>query len=284
MEERTHELVASVGALMPLIVSNALSAIGAIVILLVGLWLSSRGDAVAVRLLGHTPHIDPMLRSFFGNLVRYLILTVTILAVLSQFGIQTTSLVAVLGAASLAVGLALQGTLSNIAAGVMLLIFHPFRIGHKVQVGANLGTVRQLTLFWTELVTDDQIQVIVPNASVWGQPLRNYSIYPARPFAGEAHVPVGEEIELQSALEKARAIVEAQPRVLSDPAPKVLLDRSKAENGLEIVVAFSTADDEAAEVKTDLIKAIHEALVVMPDRHKLWNGEKPAAGRSPAPG
>jgi small conductance mechanosensitive channel len=267
MEERTHQLMNSVGTLMPLIVSNALSAIGAIVILLIGLWLSSRADALAVRLLGQTPHIDPMLRSFFGNLVRYLILTVTILAVLSQFGIQTTSLVAVLGAASLAVGLALQGTLSNIAAGVMLLIFHPFRIGNRLQVGANIGTVRQLTLFWTELVTDDQVQVIVPNASVWGQPLRNYSVYPALPFAGEARVPVGEDIELQPALEKARAIVEAQPRVLSDPAPKVLLDRSTAESGLEIVVAFSTANDEAAEVKTDLIKAIHDALTAMPNKH-----------------
>ena len=186
MEEKTHELMTSVGALMPLIVSNALSALGAIVILLIGLWLSGKADTFAVRILGRTPHLDPMLRGFFGNLVRYLILTVTVLAVLSQFGIQTASLVAVLGAASLAVGLALQGTLSNLAAGVMLLIFRPFRIGHKLQVGANVGTVQQLSLFWTELRSDDQIHVIIPNASVWGQPLRNYSIYPAPAFAGEA--------------------------------------------------------------------------------------------------
>jgi small conductance mechanosensitive channel len=248
--------------LWPLIVSNALSALGAIVILLIGLWLAGRADAFAVRLLGRTPHLDPMLRSFFGNLVRYLILTVTVLAVLSQFGIQTTSLVAVLGAASLAVGLALQGTLSNLAAGVMLLIFRPFRIGHKLQVGANLGTVKQLSLFWTELVTDDQIQIIVPNASVWGQPLRNHSIYPAPPFAGEAHVRIGEETELQPALDRVRAIVEAQPRVLADPPPKIRLDRSAAENALELVVAFSTANDEVADVKSDLIKAIHDALPV----------------------
>jgi small conductance mechanosensitive channel len=262
MEDKAHELVTSVGALWPLIVSNALSALGAIVILLIGLWLAGRADAFAVRLLGRTPHLDPMLRSFFGNLVRYLILTVTVLAVLSQFGIQTTSLVAVLGAASLAVGLALQGTLSNLAAGVMLLIFRPFRIGHKLQVGANLGTVKQLSLFWTELVTDDQIQIIVPNASVWGQPLRNHSIYPAPPFAGEAHVRIGEETELQPALDRVRAIVEAQPRVLADPPPKIRLDRSAAENALELVVAFSTANDEVADVKSDLIKAIHDALPV----------------------
>jgi small conductance mechanosensitive channel len=260
MEERTHALITNVEALMPLIVSSALSALGAIVILLIGLWLSSKGDAFAVRILGRTPQLDPMLRGFFGNLVRYLILIVTVLAVLSQFGIQTTSLVAVLGAASLAVGLALQGTLSNLAAGVMLLIFRPFRIGHKLQVGANIGTVQQLSLFWTELLTDDQIQVIIPNASVWGQPLRNYSVYPALPFAGVARVRIGEETELQPALDKVRAVVAAQPRVLAEPAAKILLDRSATENALEIVVNFSTANDEVADVKSDLIQAIHDTV------------------------
>ena len=261
MEGQTHELMTRLDTLMPLIVSNALSALGAIVILLIGLWLSGRADAVSIRILGRA-HMEPMLRSFFGNLVRYLILTITVLAVLSQFGIQTTSLVAVLGAASLAVGLALQGTLSNLAAGVMLLIFRPFRIGHKLQVGANIGTVRQLSLFWTEVVTDDQIQVIIPNASVWGQPLRNYSVYPAPPPAAEARVRIGEDTELQPTLDKVRGIVEAQPRVLADPAPKILLDRSAAENALEIVVAFSTPKDETADAKSDLIKAIHDALPV----------------------
>jgi len=257
MEQKAQNLMANVGALLPLIVTNALNAIGAIVILLIGLWLSSKADALTVRTCNRTPHFDPMLRSFFGSVARYLVLTVTVLAVLSQFGIQTTSLVAVLGAASLAVGLALQGTLSNLAAGVMLLIFRPFRIGHKVQIGGNLGTVRQLSLFWTELVTDDQVQVIVPNGSVWGQPLRNYSIYPAPPHTADVHFRIAEEIELEAAIEEVRAIVKAQPLVLADPTPKVLLDRSTADNALEIVVAFSTADDDTATVKSDLIKAVH---------------------------
>src|SRR5713226_652540 len=237
MEHKTQELMGNIGSLLPLIVANALNAIGAIIILLIGLWLSGRADALAVRMLSRTPHFDPMLRSFFGSVARYLILIVTVLAVLSQFGIQTTSLVAVLGAASLAIGLALQGTLSNLAAGVMLLIFRPFRIGHKVQIGGNLGTVRELSLFWTELVTDEQVQVIVPNGRVWGQPLRNYSIYPAPPHTGEVRFRIAEEIELEAAIEEVRAIVKAQPLVLADPTQKVLLDRSTADNALEIVVA-----------------------------------------------
>ena len=161
LEDKAQNVIADMNALLPLIVVNALNALAAILILLVGLWLSGRANLLAVTMLRRTPHIDPMLQSFFGSLARYLVLTVTVLAVLSEFGIQTTSLVAVLGAASLAVGLALQGTLSNLAAGVMLLVFRPFRIGQKVQIGgSSVGIVKELSLFWTELVTDDKVQVI----------------------------------------------------------------------------------------------------------------------------
>jgi hypothetical protein len=170
LEEKTLDLMVNVQAVLPLIVTNALNALGAIVILLIGLWLSGRADLIVVRTLSRTPHFDPTLKSFFGSLARYLILTVTVLAVLSQFGIHTTSLIAILGAASLAVGLALQGTLSNLAAGVMLPIFRPFRIGHKVQIGGSVGTVNQLSLFWTELVTDDKVQIIVPNGAAGVSP------------------------------------------------------------------------------------------------------------------
>jgi small conductance mechanosensitive channel len=260
LEAKTQDLLANMSAMLPLIVGDALSALGAIVMLLFGLWLSGKADLLVGRMLSRAPHFDAMLKSFFGSLARYLVLTVTVLAVLSQFGIQTTSLVAVLGAAGLAVGLALQGTLSNLAAGVMLLIFRPFRIGHKVQVGGSLGTVKELTLFWTELVTDDKVQIIVPNGGVWGQPLRNFSIYPAPPHTGEVHFPIAAGTALEPVVERVRAIVEAQPRVLADPAPSVLLDRSAGEKGLEIVVAFATVEDEPAAVKSDLIKAMNGAL------------------------
>jgi small conductance mechanosensitive channel len=266
LEEKAQDLIVNVQAVLPLIVTNALNALGAIVVLLIGLWLSGRADLLVVRMLSRTPHFDPTLKSFFASLARYLILTVTVLAVLSQFGIHTTSLVAVLGAASLAVGLALQGTLSNLAAGVMLLIFRPFRIGHKVQIGGSVGTVKELSLFWTELVSDDKVQIIVPNGGVWGQPLRNFSIYPAPPHPGEVRFRTAEGAELEPVIEKVSVVVEAHPRVLADPAPSVLLDRAAAENAIEIVVAFSTTEDETARVKSDLIKAVHAALNPEPDK------------------
>src|SRR5437763_8780775 len=216
LEEKAQDLMINVRGLLPLIVSNGLNVLGAILILLIGLWLAGKADQLVVRMLSRAPHFDAMLKSFFGSLARYLVLTVTVLAVLSQFGIQTTSLIAVLGAAGLAVGLALQGTLSNLAAGIMLLIFRPFRVGHKVQVGGSADTVKELSLFWTELVTDDKVQIIVPNGGVWGQPLRNFSIYPAPPHAGEVRFRIAEGTELEPAVERVRAIVEADRRVLAD--------------------------------------------------------------------
>jgi small conductance mechanosensitive channel len=266
LEEKAQDLMINVRGLLPLIVSNALNVLGAILILLIGLWLAGKADQVVVRMLSRAPHFDSMLKSFFGSLARYLVLTVTVLAVLSQFGIQTTSLIAVLGAAGLAIGLALQGTLSNLAAGVMLLIVRPFRIDHKVQIGGNIGTVNALSLFWTELVSDDKVQIIVPNGGVWGQALRNFSVYPAPPHAGEVRFRIPEGIVLDPAIDKVGAIVKADPRVLADPAPSVLLDHTADDSTIEIVVVFYTADNEIAVLKSDLIKAVHIAFDAMPEK------------------
>ena len=247
-------------ALLPLAVTYGLRLLEAIVILLLGLWVAGKAHRMALRALDRTPHLDEMLKHFFGSAARYLVLTVTVLAVLEEFGIETTSFAAVLGATALAIGLALQGTLSHLAAGVMLLIFRPFRIGHRIQVAGITGEIRDLTLFWTELITDDKVQVLVPNGGVWGQPLRNFTTYPAD-ASTQVHFRISEESDAGDALARVRGIVAAQEHVLKDPAPSVLLDRSGADNALEIVVSFST-DRDAAVVKSDLIKAVHGALPV----------------------
>jgi small conductance mechanosensitive channel len=199
-----------------------------------------------------------MLVGFFGAIVRYLILTITFLAVLSQFGIQTTSLIAVLGAAGLAVGLALQGTLSNLAAGVMLLIFRPFRIGHSVQVGGIQGTVKELSLFWTELITPDNVQIIVPNGSVWGQPLRNFSYYPVRGI--ELHFPVPDTLDLDRALASVRSLLDTDARIVDSPAPSATLDHGASDNALQMAVKVWTSAGNVAAVKTDVIRNVRETL------------------------
>jgi small conductance mechanosensitive channel len=114
---------------------------------------------------------------FSSGMARYTLLVVTLVVVLQLIGIQATSLVAVVGAASLSVGLALQGTLSNMAAGVTLLVFRPFPIGDKIEVAGKNGTVKALNLFVTELVNDNNVQVLMPNGQVWGAPLTNFSAY-----------------------------------------------------------------------------------------------------------
>jgi small conductance mechanosensitive channel len=256
----TDNVFGDVQALLPLIVGHALSVLGAIAILLIGLWLAHRADGLTTRMLARTPHFDVMLRSFFGSLARYAVLTVTVLAVLSQFGIQTTSIIAVLGAASLAVGLALQGTLSHLAAGVMLLIFRPFKIGDTVAVGGAQGVVRSLTLFWTEIAGDNNVQIIVPNGGVWGQPLKNLTAYGVFPHAAEVHVRIPEDAHLEAVHASVEASVAAQPRILKDPAPTILFDRSSADRQLEVVVGFSAAEADVPAAKSDLIRAVHDAL------------------------
>ena len=161
------------------LVMYGLDAIYAILLLIFGWWLSEVAQRFVFRLLTVTHQVDALVTAFVASLVRYAILAVIGIAVLQLFGIETASLVAVLGATSLAIGLALQGTLSNLAAGVMLLVFRPFGIGHHVEVGGKAGEVRSLSLFMTELKAPDNTQILLPNASVWGQPIINRSAYPA---------------------------------------------------------------------------------------------------------
>lgn len=264
-------LVADPALVIPFVLDNALHVVGAIAILFIGFWIAGRADYLVGRALQKSKHIDEMLRGFFSSIARYFVLTVTLLAVLSQFGIQTTSLVAVIGAASLAIGLALQGTLSNLAAGVMLLIFRPFRIGHSVTVSGNTGTVRNLSLFWTEIVTDTNTQVIIPNGSVWGQPIRNMSTYMAMapvPTA-QLRVPVPSGWGLGDACARIRDIVTATPRVLATPAPSVLLDRGGTDNAIQIVITFTPDGDTASVVKNDILHAIDEQMEIPNRRQRI---------------
>ncbi len=149
--------------IVKLVTTYGLDVVGAIVILIVGKIAAGWAERSVVRMLGRSPRIDETLTKFFGNLVRYTVLIFTVLAMLDQFGVQTASLLAVFGAGALVIGLALQGTLSNVAAGVMLLIFRPFKIGDYVDVAGQSGTVKALSLFVTELATPDNVQILIPN-------------------------------------------------------------------------------------------------------------------------
>jgi len=163
-----------------LLIHYGLSILGAIVILIIGRMVAGAAKNATAKWLEQAGKVDQTIRDFLSNCARYVVLIFTLIMVLSQFGIETTSLIAIFGAAGLAIGLALQGTLSNIAAGVMLLIFRPFKVGDFVEASGIAGTVKSISLFVTELATPDNVQILSPNASVWGATVKNYSHHATR--------------------------------------------------------------------------------------------------------
>jgi len=197
--------------------------VGAIVLLVVGWWLASRAQRATVRLLGAQSRIDVTLSSVIASLARYAILIVVVVAVLGQLGIQTTSILAALGAAGLAIGLAIQGTLSNIAAGMMILWLRPFRVGDYIDSGSVAGTVKEVGLFATEIHSWDGIFQFVPNSELWNKRIVNYSRLPTR--LNDLAFGVDYADDLDKGMEALRAAAAADKRVMSDPAPQVFVDQ-----------------------------------------------------------
>jgi small conductance mechanosensitive channel len=198
------------------------SLIGALLILIAGWWLANYTFRGMTRLLARQNRIDPTLRGVIASLVRYGILILVVVAVLDQLGVQTTSVLAALGAAGLAIGLAMQGTLSNIAAGLMLLWLRPFNVGDYIDTGSVAGTVKELGLFATELHTWDGVYLFVPNAELWNKRIINYTRLPTRMVdlkfgvSYEDDLAKGQDVLLTMAREDARTRKEPEPQVFVD--------------------------------------------------------------------
>lgn len=228
--------------------------VGAIILALT-LWASAALAGLTQRAMGrlqgrHAP--DLTLQTFVSSMVRYVILVIGFVAVLQQLGVKTTSIVAVLGAASLAVGLALQGALSNVAAGVMILLFRPYRVGDVIETGGRKGTVRALDLVITELATADNLKIVIPNNKVFGDVIVNHSHHPQRRVDVTFRIPAAADLNKVMAQVLARA--QANPLVLDNPAPTVEVGLL-AESAVEVVVsAWSKTSDHGA-VQADLLLA-----------------------------
>jgi small conductance mechanosensitive channel len=196
--------------------------VGALLLLVVGWVVANRANHGIRRLLARQDRIDPTLSGLIASLVRYTILIVILVAVLGQLGIQTTSILAALGAAGLAVGLALQGTLSNIAAGMMLLWLRPFKVGDYIDSGSVAGTVVDLGLFASELHSWDGIYQFVPNSELWNKRIINYSRLPTRLI--DLAFSVSYDDDLAKGQEVLRKLAGDDERVASDPAPQTFVD------------------------------------------------------------
>ncbi|MCW5725132.1 MAG: mechanosensitive ion channel [Maricaulaceae bacterium] len=196
-------------------VTGMLNVAMAAAILIAGYLISGVISRAVRRSTEKHPNIDRTLAIFFASTVRYAILVVVFIAVLNRFGVQTTSLVAALGAAAFAVGLALQGTLSNVAAGVMIVFFRPYKLDDFVDIAGVMGTVRDINLFTTILTTPDNKRVIIPNGQSWGKVITNFSSNPNRRV--EWNLGISYDDDIEHAISVIRAQLEADERILADP-------------------------------------------------------------------
>ena len=233
------------------------SVIGALAIVLGGFIIAGWARNRVVGLTRRYRRLDATLFSFLGNILRYVILAFTALFVLNTFGIQTTSIVAVIGAAGLAIGLALQGTLSNVAAGVMIILFRPFKNGDFVEVAGEMGTVQEISLNFTELSSLGNVQVIIPNSQIWGNVITNYSAYDTRRAEWVFGVSYGADLKKAEAI--IRETIMADPRSMTEPAPFVQVN-NLGDFSVDFLVRVWCASGDYFQYQADMKRAVKEAL------------------------
>lgn len=233
-----------------------LSVIGAIVVLVVGRIFANMIRKNVRRGLerGRT---DAALVPFISSMAYYGVLAVVVIAVLNLFGIETTSLVAVLGAAGLAIGLALQGTLSNFAAGTMLLVFRPIRPGDFVEVAGVAGSIAEIGIFSTTLDTGDNVRIIVPNTNVYGSVIKNYSANENRRI--DLVVGISYSDDIGAAIAAIKGVLAADSRVLADPEPTVEA-AELGDSSVNLVVRPWVKGSEYWPTRFALVRALKEGI------------------------
>lgn len=196
--------------------------LGGVVLMVGGWWFAGRVQRATAALLTRQTRIDPTLRGVLSSLVHYGILILVAVAALGEIGVETTSILAALGAAGLAIGLALQGTLSNIAAGLMLIWLRPFRVGDYVETASFAGTVHEVGLFATELHSTEGVFQFVPNSELWNKRIVNYTRMPTRMVDLKFGISYSDDIA--AARQALLACVAADGRFEATPAPFVFVD------------------------------------------------------------
>ena len=261
MEQQATDIIvasqAAVRQASALAVQYSFSIVGALLLLIIG-WLAATFlQRWAFQGLSRIRGFDATLAGFFAGAIRYVVLILVLVMVLGQFGVQTASILAALGAAGLAIGLALQGTLQNIAAGIMLLVLRPFRVGEYIETGAVSGTVIEIGLFATELKTSDGLYRLAPNSTLWNVPITNYSRFPSRRH--ELSLTVKSDEDLAAAQDMLMRVVRSESRVLLDPAPVTFVDSVSADSATVKLRYWARSDNYFATTR-DVTKAMKLAF------------------------
>ncbi len=239
--------------MVALATNYGLRVLGAIVILIGG-WIAARlVHGAIVRLCSRSARIDRTVTLFLANGARYSVLIFTLVAVLTSFGIATTSIVAVLGATGLAIGLALQGTLSNLAAGIMLVVFRPFHVADRIEAGGVVGTIREINLFYSELDTDDNVRVVFPNGLLWGQIVRVPSRNDIERVELRFTRPLTDDVGI--AIERLQEIVGRDRRITR--MAQIGVD-SVTDGSFVLVVRVWVECSAAMQIRFDLNRAVKE--------------------------
>jgi small conductance mechanosensitive channel len=267
-----QQMSSATGVVVALVASYGFRVVGAILILAAGWMISRLFYTAIVRVCARSPRIDRTVGLFLANGARYATLVFTFTAVLTTFGIETTSFVAVLGAMGLAIGLALQGTLSNLAAGIMMVVFRPFGIGDRIEAGGTVGTIREINLFYSELDTDDNVRIVFPNGLLWGQVVK----VPSRNNTERVEIKFTRPIEEDAgiAIDRIKALVERDKRI--SRMAQIGIETVNAADFI-LVVRLWVARHEALQVRFDLNRAIKEDFQRRPPVLQQRGAEKPQA-------
>lgn len=243
--------------LSTLIVSYSFSAIGAIILLVVGYLIAGVVERSIFAGLGHIHGFDATLRHFFSRVARYVILILVLIMVLGQFGVQTASIIAAIGAIGLAIGLALQGTLQNIAAGIMLLALRPFRIGEYVEVESVAGTIQEIGLFATKLRAIDGVYILAPNSTLWNQPVRNFDRNGER--RNDITVGIGYGDDINHAQKTLLDLAGGDGRVRNQPAP-IAFVAALGDSAVSVTLRYWTTSADFFVTKLELTKRAKETF------------------------
>jgi small conductance mechanosensitive channel len=254
---------------VPIAIGYATNFLLAILILIVGFWIAGSVRKAIVKTGAKYKKLDNTLFRFLGSFVRYIILAFVLIAVLNRFGVQTASIIALLGAAGLAVGLALQGAMSNLAAGVMLLIFRPYKVGEKIEAAGTVGRVEEITLFTTILRTPDHLQIILPNGQIFGEKIINFDHHNVRGV--DLLFGVSYDADIDQTRKVIESVLADNKFVLNDPAPFIGVEALNDSSVDFRVRPFTHADnylDVVYTVTEELKKALDAAGISIPYPHR----------------
>lgn len=256
MNERASQVADTA---MAMLAAYGLNVLGAIATLLIGFLAAGWLARLTTRAMMRVDRIDPVFHHLPGKIIRFVVIGFTVIAVLNRFGVQTTSLIAVLGAAGLAIGLALQGTLSNVAAGVMILAFRPFKIGDAIKLDEGTFIIDALGFFVCRAHLPDGPVAIVPNSRIWGQTIVNFSVTDKDIRRIDQTYGIGYGDDIDAALAILNRVAADDPRVLREPAPLIKVEQL-ADSSVNILFRVWTSRTDWWPTKLDLVQRCKEAL------------------------